>query len=433
MRKLTDRVAAIILGGGRGTRLSPLTDYRAKPALPLAGKYRLIDIPVSNCINSDVHKIFVLTQFNSASLNQHISATYRFSPFSKGFVYVLAASQSLANPEWFQGTADAVRKSRPAIDPWKVDDYLILSGDHLYRMDYRLFLQHHKDTNADITISVIPVNEHFAPGFGLMKIDGRGKVIDFKEKPSGDALHGMRVDTTALGLNSYEANLAPYIASMGIYLFKRDVLFNLLDREPFFNDFGKDIIPAAIKELNVQAYLFKGYWEDIGTIPGFYNANLKLVKQPNPEFSFFDVEFPIYTRPRFLPPSKILKSDITDTMVCDGCIIKSARCLNSVIGIRSRLDEGTVLENTLLMGLDFYQSNEEREEDLRAGRTPMGIGEGTFIRNAIIDKNARIGKNVKIMNKDNLDEFTDEKNRYVIRSGITIVMKDAVLPDGTEI
>ncbi len=431
MGKETDKVISIILGGGRGTRLSPLTDYRAKPALPLAGKYRLIDIPVSNCINSDMQKIFVLTQFNSASLNQHIAGTYRFSPFSKGFVHVLAAAQTLVNPNWFQGTADAVRKTWQAIEQWKVDNYLILSGDHLYRMDYRLFLQHHIDTNADISISVIPCTEDIASEFGLMKINETGRVIDFKEKPKSDALHTMQVDTQSLGLNASEAKAQPYIASMGIYLFKREVLFELLNREPQLDDFGKDIIPTAIQEKHVQAYLFKGYWEDIGTITAFYHANLKLVKQPTPDFSFYDMDFPIYTRPRFLPPSKVLNSQISETMISDGCIIKSCRVHNSIIGIRSRLDEGSNIEDTLIMGLDYYQSQEERDTTIVEGKVPLGIGINSIIKNAIIDKNARIGKNVQIINKNNAQEYIDPQKRFVIHSGITVVLKNAEIPDGT--
>ena len=315
-------VLSIILGGGRGERLYPLTKLRAKPALPLAGKYRLIDIPVSNCINSGVLKIFVLTQFNSASLNQHIANTYRFYPFIKGFVDVLAAQQTPQSPDWFQGTADAVRKTIWVMDPWPVRDYLILSGDHLYRMDYRLFVEHHRRTNADVTISVIPVHESHASSFGLMKTNAQGRVIEFREKPTGDRLQAMKVDTARFGLDPGSASQAPYLASMGIYVFKREILLDMLQRDQSQTDFGKDIIPAAINDYNVQAYVFRGYWEDIGTIESFYRANLALVKQPNPDFSFYDADFPIYTRPRFLPPSKILHTDIRESMVCDGCIIK---------------------------------------------------------------------------------------------------------------
>jgi glucose-1-phosphate adenylyltransferase len=426
-------VLAIILGGGRGERLYPLTKHRAKPALPLAGKYRLIDIPVSNCINSGLLKIYVLTQFNSASLNQHVSNTYRFYPFMKGFVDVLAAQQTPISPDWFQGTADAVRKTLWVMDPWKVNDYLILSGDQLYRMDYRLFIEHHRSTNADVTISVVPVDETRASGFGLMKIDKTGRVVEFKEKPTGETLTNMAVDTRVLGLDAETARRTPYLASMGIYIFKRQALLDLLNQHQQHTDFGKHVIPAAINDFNVQAYAFRGYWEDIGTVEMFYQANLELVRQPKPSFSFYDAEFPIFTRPRFLPPSKILDSQIEESMVCDGCIIKSSRVANSIIGVRTRLEENTVIENTLLMGADYYQSDAERVADIASGTPPIGIGAKSLIRNAIIDKNARIGKNVKIINKDNVQNVERESEGYWIRSGIVIVIKDTIIPDGTVI
>ncbi len=296
------RVLAIILGGGAGTRLYPLTKRRAKPAVPLAGKYRLIDIPVSNCINSEINNIYVLTQFNSASLNRHIARTYTFPGITGGFVEVLAAQQTPENPNWFQGTADAVRQYLWLLADWDVDEYLILSGDHLYRMDYRLFVQRHRDTGADITLSVLPVDEKAASGFGLLKVDGTGRVIDFREKPTGDALRDMRVDTTRYGLSSEEAHRKPYIASMGIYVFKRQVLIDLLQQMADATDFGKEIIPAAARSHLVQTYIFNGYWEDIGTIGSFYEANLALTQQPQPPFSFYDENAPIYTRPRYLPP-----------------------------------------------------------------------------------------------------------------------------------
>lgn len=412
-------VLAIILGGGRGSRLYPLTKYRAKPALPLAGKYRLIDIPVSNCINSDIHKIFVLTQFNSASLNQHIANTYHFSPFSKGFVEVLAAQQTTVSPEWFQGTADAVRKTLWVMKPWKVDDYLILAGDHLYQMDFRKCIEFHRKNNADITISAIRVDESRASGFGLLKINSAGKVIDFKEKPKGDALRSMQIDTNT------------YLGSMGIYVFKQEVLHKVLEEDERHVDFGNDIIPSAIKRLNVFACIFDGYWEDIGTIEMFYQSNLELVKLPKPKFSFYDGELPIYTRPRFLPPSKVLDTVVQESMICDGCIIKGSRIVNSIVGIRSRLENNSVIENTLLMGADYYQSNKEREADASLGIPPVGIGEHSVIRNAIIDKNARIGKNVKIINRNNVLNAEEEEKGYWIRSGIVIVIKDAVISDNT--
>jgi glucose-1-phosphate adenylyltransferase len=427
------QVLALILGGGKGERLYPLTKYRAKPALPLAGKYRLIDIPVSNCINSGIRKIYVLTQFNSASLNRHVAETYRFSPFMRGFVDVLAAQQTPTSPDWFQGTADAVRKTLWVMEPWKENHYLILSGDHLYRMDYRMFLDHHVSTNADVTISVVPVAEQEASGFGLMKIADSGRVTDFKEKPKGAALTAMHVDTKRMGLSAPDAARLPYAASMGIYLFKREALQELLKRNPEQADFGKDIIPSAINEFNVQSYLFRGYWADIGTVESFYQANLHLVEQPRPAFSFFDVEFPIYTHARFLPPSKILRTKLTEAMICDGTIVKSAEVNRSIVGIRSRLEEHTVLENALVMGADSYQSEPERHADLAAGRVPVGIGEHTIIRNAIIDKNARIGRNVRIVNEGNIQSAEHEAKGYWIRSGVVVVLKGATIPDGTVI
>lgn len=422
---------AIILGGGRGERLFPLTKMRAKPALPLAGNYRLIDIPVSNCINSDVRKIFVLTQFNSASLNRHISTTYCFSPFIKGFVEILAAQQTTESPEWFQGTADAVRKILWVIEPHKEENLLILSGDHLYRMDYSHFIKTHRDTNADITIAMIPVAESHASSFGLMKIDGEGRIIDFKEKPSGTALEEMKVDVKSIGFVDATSWGTSYLASMGIYLFKRSVMADLLERYPKHTDFGKDIIPEAIRHMKVQSYIFRGYWEDIGTIESFYRANLALVQHPNPSFTFFDERFPIYTRPRFLPPSKIIDSKIEKSMICDGCIIKSSRIINSIIGVRARLCEKSLFENVLYMGADYLESDAERSQNRHAKIPPIGVGENTIIRNAIVDKNTRIGKNVQIINKKKVDKKDREQDGYCIRNGIVIIIKNAVIPDNT--
>ncbi|MFM2063909.1 MAG: hypothetical protein RLZZ507_3580 [Cyanobacteriota bacterium] len=427
------KVLAIILGGGAGTRLYPLTKLRAKPAVPVAGKYRLIDIPVSNCINSEIFKIYVLTQFNSASLNRHIARAYNFSGFSDGFVEVLAAQQTPENPNWFQGTADAVRQYIWMLQDWDVDEFLILSGDHLYRMDYRQFIQRHRDTNADITLSVIPIDDRRASDFGLMKIDNSGRVIDFSEKPKGEALAQMRVDTTVLGLTKEQAELQPYIASMGIYVFKKDVLIKLLKESLERTDFGKEIIPDAAKDHNVQAYLFDGYWEDIGTIEAFYHANLALTQQPMPPFSFYDEAAPIYTRARYLPPSKLLNCDITESMIGEGCILKNCRIQHSVLGVRSRIESGCIIEESLLMGADYYQPSVERQCSLEQGDIPVGIGTDTIIRRAIIDKNARIGHDVKIVNKDNVQEAEREKQGFYIRSGIVVVLKNAVIPDGTVI
>jgi glucose-1-phosphate adenylyltransferase len=425
------KVLAIILGGGAGTRLYPLTKLRAKPAVPVAGKYRLIDIPVSNCINSEIFKIYVLTQFNSASLNRHIARAYNFSGFSDGFVEVLAAQQTPENPNWFQGTADAVRQYIWMLQDWDVEEFLILSGDHLYRMDYRQFIQRHRDTNADITLSVIPIDDRRASDFGLMKINDSGRVIDFSEKPKGEALAQMRVDTTVLGLTKEQAELQPYIASMGIYVFKKDVLIKLLKESLERTDFGKEIIPDAAKDHNVQAFLFDDYWEDIGTIEAFYEANLALTQQPMPPFSFYDEKAPIYTRARYLPPSKLLNCQITESMIGEGCILKNCRIQHSVLGVRSRIESGCVIEESLLMGADYYQPSVERQCSLEVGDIPVGIGTDTIIRRAIIDKNARIGHDVKIINKDNVQEAERESQGFYIRSGIVVVLKNAVIQDGT--
>lgn len=426
-------VMTIILGGGAGTRLYPLTKQRAKPAVPLAGKYRLIDIPVSNCINSGINKIYVLTQFNSASLNRHLSRAYAFSGFSDGFVEVLAAQQTPENPNWFQGTADAVRQYLWMLSAWtEIDEFLILSGDHLYRMDYSDFINRHRETNADITLSVIPIDERRASSFGLMKIDHEGRVIDFSEKPEGDALRQMQVDTTVLGLSPQEAQQKPYIASMGIYVFKKQVLFDLLSSMPNATDFGKEIIPvAAQKQHNVQAFLFNDYWEDIGTIESFYEANLALTKQPQPPFSFYDEEAPIYTRSRYLPPTKLLDCQVTESIIGEGCILKKCQIHHSVLGVRSRIESGAVIDNSLLMGSDYYQPLAERDSATGDISVPIGIGQDTRISRAIIDKNAHIGKNVQIINKDRVEEAERESEGFYIRSGIIVVLKGALIPDGT--
>ncbi|MDJ0703297.1 MAG: glucose-1-phosphate adenylyltransferase [Leptolyngbyaceae cyanobacterium MO_188.B28] len=424
------RVLAIILGGGAGTRLYPLTKYRAKPAVSLAGKYRLIDIPVSNCINSEILKIYVLTQFNSASLNRHIARAYSFSQFSDGFVEVLAAQQTPESPSWFQGTADAVRQYLWLLESFDVDEYLILSGDHLYRMDYRLFVERHRVTNADITLSVVPIGEKTASSFGLMKVDGSGRVIDFYEKPKGDALQKMWVDTTTLGLTPEQAQVMPYIASMGIYVFKKQVLVDLLKKSLDQTDFGKEIIPASAQDYNVQAYLFDGYWEDIGTIEAFYEANLALTHQPQPAFSFYEEDSPIYTRSRYLPPSKLLDCNITQSIIGEGCILKNCRVQHSVIGLRQRIHADCVIEDSLLMGADFYEPLSESSQHLTRGKIPIGIGEGSFIKGAIVDKNARIGRNVQIVNKERIQEAEREDLGFYIRSGIVVVLKNATLPDG---
>jgi glucose-1-phosphate adenylyltransferase len=424
------RVLAIILGGGAGTRLYPLTKQRAKPAVPLGAKYRLIDIPVSNCINSEIFKIYVLTQFNSASLNRHIARAYNFSGFSEGFVEVLAAQQTPENPNWFQGTADAVRQYLWLLQEWDVDQFLILSGDHLYRMDYRQFVQRHIDTKADITLSVVPMDHRRASDFGLMKMDADGRVVHFSEKPKGADLEAMKVDTSLLGLNPETAQAFPYIASMGIYVFNKEVLVKLLRQSLDQTDFGKEIIPNAAPHHNVQAFLFNDYWEDIGTIESFYNANLELTRQPSPAFSFYEDNAPIYTRHRFLPPSKFLDCNITESMIGEGAILNNCRIHHSVLGVRIRIEEGCTIEDSLLMGADFYQST---KTPFGSDYVPLGIGRDTTIRKAIVDKNAHIGSNVQIVNKDRVEEADKENLGFIIRSGIVVVVKGAIIPDGTVI
>ena len=426
------KLLAVILGGGAGNRLFPLTQQRSKPAVPLGGKYRLVDIPLSNCINSDILRTFVLTQYNSASLNRHIAQTYRFSQFSNGFVEIIAAEQTPESPQWFQGTADAVRQVLPHIRDWGIDTLLILSGDHLYRMDYRIFLEQHNRTNADVTVSVIPCDHRSASEFGLLKTDDTGRIVEFKEKPKGDDLLTMHVDTTRLGLDPNEAQRRPYLASMGIYVFKYEKLEQLLAQDPAWMDFGKEVIPAAIKSENVQAHMFDGYWEDIGTIGAFYRANLDLTTKI-PKFNLFDAEAPVYTRARYLPPSKIEETEINDSIISDGCIITGAKLTNSVVGLRSRISKGVQIDSSFLMGADFYQTFDEMRSDLAKGLPRLGIGEGTIIRRAIIDKNARIGKNARLLNEAGVVETQGPDGSYFIRDSIIIVPKNAVIPDNTTI
>ncbi len=427
-------VLGIILGGGRGTRLHPLTKLRAKPAVPIAGKYRLIDIPVSNCINSGIMKMYVLTQFNSASLNRHISLTYNFGPFSEGFVEVLAAQQTPETQDWFQGTADAVRRAFNNIQNENISEYLILSGDHLYRMDYRKFIHYHRDLDADLTIPVIAVEEEKASDFGLLKIDDNNNVLEFSEKPKGDALKKMAVDTGQLGLDEKEAKRRPYIASMGIYAFKKKVLEDLLEHHKTQKDFGKEIIPSAIGNYKIKTYLFNDYWEDIGTIGAFYEANMALVKFPYPAFNFYDKDAPIFTRQRFLPPCRLVNSQIVESMISEGCIINKATIRKSLIGIRSYIDEGAVIEESLIMGRDYFQNLSERQADIEEGKVPLGIGKNALIRRAIIDKNARIGRDVKIVNNNSETENKENEDKgWYIRDGVVVILKNATIPDGTVI
>lgn len=437
-------VSAVILGGGAGTRLYPLTKSRAKPAVPIGGAYRLIDVPMSNCINSGIKKIYILTQFNSTSLNRHLARTYNFGSGIRfggaGFVEVLAATQTPESTpggkDWFRGTADAVRQYSWLFTDIKnkdIEDVLILSGDHLYRMDYMDFVRKHRESGAGITVGSLPMDYSRASDFGLMKIDDTGRIVEFAEKPKGDALEAMKVDTAILGLSREEANLSPFIASMGIYVFKKSVLLDLLMKEfPRALDFGSEILPAASKTCKVQAYLFNDYWEDIGTIKSFFDANLALTQQP-PRFEFYDPDNPIYTSPRFLPPAQIKKSHVVDSIISHGCFLQECSVEHSIIGLRSRVEKGADIKDTMLIGADYYESKEQRDRLIAAGQVPIGVGQNCVLRNCIADKNARIGKDCVIVNKDGIEEANREDEGLYIRSGIVTVLRNATVLPGTVI
>jgi len=418
------KVLSVILGGGRGTRLYPLTKVRAKPAVPIGGKYRLIDIPISNSLHAGIDKIYVLTQFNSASLHRHIKRTYIFDSFSGGFVDILAAEQTQENSNWYQGTADAVRQQIRHILHGRTEQVLILSGDHLYRMDYCAFVEEHRRLDADVTIATIPVDRNAASNFGVLKVNEEGHIEDFKEKPQTDA------DFEYLRLPS---ELAPregdYLASMGIYIFKPNVLAEVLKNNSK-KDFGRDIIPQAIRSRHVHAYRFVGYWEDVGTIGSFYHANLALT-DPEPAFEFYQPDAPIYTRPRYLSGASFDHCHIDCATIGDGSVINRARIKRSVIGIRSVIGPGVNLANTVMMGADYYETPEELAHNQSIGRPNIGIGHDTVIDGAIIDKNARIGDNVKIVNEGKRSEA--DGDNYAIRDGIVVVPKSAVIASGTVI
>ncbi|KAG2279904.1 hypothetical protein Bca52824_051124 [Brassica carinata] len=402
-------VASIILGGGAGTRLFPLTKRRAKPAVPIGGAYRLIDVPMSNCINSGINKVYILTQYNSASLNRHLARSCsRIAPGETG-------------KRWFQGTADAVRQFHWLFEDARskeIEDVLILSGDHLYRMDYMDFIQDHRQSGADISISCIPIDDRRASDFGLMKIDDKGRVISFSEKPKGDDLKAMAVDTTVLGLSKEEAEKKPYIASMGVYVFKKEILLNLLRwRFPTANDFGSEIIPFSAKEFYVNAYLFNDYWEDIGTIRSFFDANLALTEHHSVSLTLVK---PIYTSRRNLPPSKIDGSKLVDSIISHGSFLTNCLIEHSIVGIRSRVGSNVQLKDTVMLGADFYETEAEVAALLRE-------------KECIIDKNARVGKNVVIANSEGVQEADRSSDGFYIRSGITVILKNSVIADGVVI
>ncbi|HEY3320842.1 MAG TPA: glucose-1-phosphate adenylyltransferase [Planctomycetota bacterium] len=416
-------IVAVVLGGGKGSRLFPLTKDRSKPAVPLAGRYRLIDIPLSNCINSDIRSIYVLTMYQSASLNAHVANTYRFDSFSKGFVSILAAEQTAKGGDWFQGTADAVRQAWVHIDDHASSHILVLSGDHLYRMDYRDFRAEHEKSGAEVTIAVQPVTREEAPELGILKISPTGRVINFVEKPKDAAvLDEMRSDTTALGLSTEEAAKRPYLASMGIYFFNTPVMQEVLMSDPKHTDFGKHVIPLAIKERHVQAYCFKGYWADIGTVRAFYDANMDLVR-PLPQFDLFDAEMPIYTHSRPLPGAKLNRASVENSILCAGAIVDGGSVRDSIVGVRTRILRGATVEHTVVMGADYYQASGDK-------KPLVGIGEGSYVRRAIIDKNASIGSGAQLVNRNDVTHYDDPAQQFYVRDGIIIVVKNGVIPAG---
>lgn len=412
-----ERVLGVILGGGRGSRLWPLTRDRAKPAVPIAGKYRLIDIPLSNCLNSGVHEVAILTQFKSASLHRHISQTYTFDMFHPGWVQILAAEQTTTNLDWYQGTADAVRKQLLEIEVTGAEELLILAGDHLYRMDYGGLLEHHRASQADVTVAVRPVSGRDAARFGILRMSEDGRITAFAEKPQDEA--------QLSGLVSRDDPQLPFVGSMAIYVFRKKALIELL--QALHDDFGRDVLPAAIHSHRVFGYVFTDYWEDIGDIRSFYEANLALVR-PDPPFSFEDPVRPIYTRPRLLAASRIYDVRLDRVLLADGCIVQGAEMTNTVVGIRSVIGDGVRLRDTIVMGADFYEPEERFPP---AAGPPIGIGEGCDIAGAIIDKNARIGPGVRI--EPFPRGFTRDAEAWSVRDGIVVVPKNAILAARTHI
>lgn len=415
---------AVILGGGAGTRLYPLTKLRSKPAVPLAGKYRIIDIPISNCINSGVNRIFVLTQYNSASLNRHISNAYRFDNFSRGFISILAAEQTPESAEWFQGTADAVRQTMHHLQAFRHDYVMILSGDQLYQMDYRTVLRHHEQSNAEITLATIPVDANEAPAFGILKTNEQGRITEFHEKPAADELDGLESPVS----KEMEKAGRVYLASMGIYVFNQEVLGEELAANAEAHDFGKQVIPAAMKDRRIYSYPFTGYWSDIGTIQSFYEANLELAGR-YPAYDLYNPHMPTFTNSRMLAPAKIQNSQVRDSIISEGSIIIDSQVTNSVVGIRSFIGKGATIKNSVIMGTDYVPWHDRSVRDTIEGPDSPGIGDESYIEGAIIDKNVRVGSHCIIKNRDDVTE--GEGENFFIRDGIVILPKNTVLPDGT--
>jgi glucose-1-phosphate adenylyltransferase len=425
MKAKKKNVIAIILGGGQGSRLYPLTKSRSKPAVPIGGKYRLVDIPISNCMNSDIYRMFVLTQFNSASLNAHIKNTYTFSVFSQAFVDILAAEQTPDNPTWFQGTADAVRQCMPHFLNHDFDYALILSGDQLYQMDFNDMLEEHIKNDADISIATLPVNAKDAPEFGILKTNSENCIESFIEKPAKELLPEWESDVS----DQMKAEGKHYLASMGIYIFNRKLLVDLMSN-PDTKDFGKEIIPQAVGKKKILSYQYEGYWTDIGNIDSFFEANIGLTDDL-PDFNLFDNDNKIYTRPRLLPPSKFKNTLIDKSLISEGCILNAKEIKKSVIGIRSRIGEGTVIQNSYVMGNDYYQSIDAMENDFSNGKILVGIGERCFINNAIVDKNCRIGNDVHINGGQHLEDVSTDL--YSIKDGIVVIKKGVILPNDYKI
>lgn len=423
-------VVALVLGGGRGTRLSPLTSIRSKPAVPLAGMYRLIDIPISNCINSQVNQVYVLTQFMSASLHSHLRRAYSFDQFSGGFVELLAAQETASKgSDWYQGTADAVRKNLNAIDNKNIDYVLILSGDQLYQMDYRQLINSHRRSGADVSISCMPVDEEAARGFGVMNLDDDGRVTGFLEKPqTKEDLDIVRNDPAWIDSRGIASKGREFLASMGIYVFNRDVLLEVLTKTDY-RDFGKEVFPATIRTKHVQTHMFDGYWEDIGTIKSFYDANLSLAGS-DPPFSLSSQESKVYTRARFLPPTRMGDSTVKGSLIANGCRFGNGVTIeNSVIGLRTCIGDNVTIKDSIIMGNDFYETDRDQVQNAETGVVQVGIGSGSQIVGAIVDKNCRLGTNVKIENTENIDTTNVDHPLCVIRDGIPVLVKNAEFPD----
>jgi glucose-1-phosphate adenylyltransferase len=418
-------VLAIILGGGRGARLFPLTLMRSKPAVPIGGKYRLIDVPISNCLHADIRRIFVLTQFNSASLNRHVSETYRMDTFSRGFVEILAAEQTPDNPNWFQGTADAVRQAARHFVDMDIEYFLILAGDHLYRMDYCELIDSHVDRDADITVAAQPVTPADAPSMGVFRFDRDGRIVGFDEKPNAARLGEIGSSVPAGSTFIRPPADKPFVASMGIYVFSRDVLLETLAQEPGL-DFGHEIIPSLLNRRRVNAFIFRGYWADVGTVESFYDANI-MITEPNARFSFYDPRRPVYTRPRFLPGSRVNDCTLDHAIVAEGCFLDHSAIRDSVVGIRMQVRQGCQVTRSVLLGADFYEADDETPRGDEAAK--LGLGRNVVLDRVIVDKNARIGNGVRLVNEAGIQQA--DGDGYYIRNGIVIVPKGGIVKDGT--